>query len=256
MTRVAVCFDLDDTLYPYADYARAGLQAAADHLERRTGRQLGDELHRLYFEEGVTAGTFDHLLDRYEDLPSDIVDDLVEAYHGSTGPLDTYESTEPVLRRLGTDGFRLGLVTDGRNGHEKLERLDLADYFDATVVTPTIDSSKREAEPFEQVLRSIAAEPGQTVYVGDDPRVDFAVPNRLGMDTVRLRRGRYADLEPDDPESAPDVEIDSLRRLPSVLAARPLPPRAGCNATTDLQSVFPPSDGDEGRGAADSPAHR
>ena len=47
-----VCFDLDDTLYDYREYARMGLEAAADRLEADTGERYHDDLHRLYFEEG------------------------------------------------------------------------------------------------------------------------------------------------------------------------------------------------------------
>ena len=54
------------------------------------------------------------------------------------------------------------------------------------------------------------------MYVGDDPRVDVRIPERLGMTTVRLRRGRYTDLEPAD-GIEPDVEIDDLGALTAIL---------------------------------------
>ena len=219
MSTAAVCFDLDDTLYPYADYAWTGLRAAGDHLADLTGRQFTDELHELYFEDGVTTGTFDRIVERYDDLSASVVDDLVEAYHGATVPLEPYEATEPVLRQL-REEYRLGLITDGRNGYAKLERLGLEEYFDTVVVTPDFEISKRYREPFDRALEALEVEPSRTVYVGDDPRVDFTVPNRLGMGTVRLRRGRYTDLDPEEP-ATPDVEIDSLDRLPAVLESRP-----------------------------------
>lgn len=213
----AVCFDLDDTLYPYREYARAGLDAAADRLEARTGLELHDELHRLYFEEGVTEDTFDQLLYRYE-VSTDLVDDLVEAFHAATGPLSPYEDADPVLSTLG-EGAALGVITDGRNGRAKLERLDLAGHFDAVVVTPTLGTSKRTRRPFEVALESLDASPSGTVYVGDDPGVDFRVPNRLGMGTVRLRRGRYVDRDASVDSSRPDVEIGRLGDLLDVLSA-------------------------------------
>jgi len=226
MRPTTVCFDLDDTLYPYANYARTGLRAAAeriaDRIDGRTGSEVAEELHDLYFDEDVTAGTFDHLIERY-DLPPDLVEDLVEAYHGATDPLAPYDETVPTLRGLARDGYRLGLVTDGRNGHEKLRRLGIDDHFEAVIVTPEHDCSKHGREPFDLVLAKLSAEPERTVYVGDDPRVDFAVPNSLGMGTVRLRRGRYVDLDPADVGGAPDAEIDSIGELPEVLDAGPKP---------------------------------
>ena len=215
----SVCFDLDDTLYPYAEYARTGLRAAGDRLTARTGRRLTDELLELYFDDGVTTGTFDRLVERYDDVPPSVVSELVAAYHDAEAPIEPYEATVPVLRAL-RDEYRLGLVTDGRNGGGKLRRLGLADgYFGAVVVAPEHDTSKHHAEPFDEALAALSVDPERTVYVGDDPRVDFAVPNRLGMGTVRLRRGRYADLDAPEPRAAPDAEIESLDELPAVLGS-------------------------------------
>lgn len=211
----AICFDLDDTLYDYREYAAAGLCAAADLLESRTGECVHDELHRLYFDEGVTESTFDVILERHE-LPETFLDDLVDAYHGATAPLTPYAATRSVLSSLGAV-YRLGLITDGRRGRAKLRRLDVHDHFDTVVVTPTICRSKHEAEVFERALADLAVPPTAAVYVGDDPRVDFRRPNELGMTTIRLRRGRYVDLDPDGESAAPDHGVDDIADLPSRL---------------------------------------
>lgn len=215
MSIQAVCFDLDDTLFDYHEYAEAGLRSAADLLEARTGECFHEELLALYFDEDVTEGTFDRLLDRH-DLPSHLLEDLVEAYHDAAGSLSAYPETESVLSEL-TAEYRLGLVTDGRGGHAKLDRLGIREYFDAVVVTPTIGRTKHDAMVFERVLSDLDVPPADAVYVGDDPRVDFRVPNDLGMTTVRIRRGRFVDLEPVDAVAAPDHEITRLDRLPGCL---------------------------------------
>jgi len=215
MTLRAICFDLDDTLYDYARYARSGLLSAADRLESTTGRRLHDELLDLYFEAGVTEGTFDHLVERH-DLPDEVVPQLVDAYHAANGPLEPYPETEPVLSRLGEDHV-VGLLTDGRGGHAKLDRLGLREYFDAVLISHSVGRTKHDPVVFERLLVALSVPPTAALYVGDDPRVDFRVPNQLGMDTVRLRRGRYADLEPAEPRAAPDHEIEGLGELLDVL---------------------------------------
>lgn len=218
----AVCFDLDDTLFDFTQYVRAGLREAADRIEARTGEALHDELLALYFEEGVRERTFDHLLDRHDlDVP---VDDLVDAYHDSTGDLAPYEDAEETLARL-DDAYDLGLVTDGRNGRAKLRQLGIGDYFDAVVVAHAHGLAKREDPAvFRRALDALDAPPEAAVYVGDNPRTDFRVPNRLGMATVRLRRGRYDDLEPRHGE-VPDAEIDALDALVPILAGAAPPER-------------------------------
>ena len=214
----AVCFDLDDTLYPYAQYARAGLAAAADHIASETGERYHDELHRLYFDHGVTDGTFDRLVDRH-DLPTELVETAVEAFHSSTAPLEPYPETEPMLSALAT-AYRLGVITDGRGGRAKLRRAGIADWFDSVVVAPEINRTKADPRVFDRALTELSVRPRSTVYVGDDPRVDFRLPNVFGMRTVRLRRGRYTDLDPSSEMFAADTTITSLEELPAGIEHR------------------------------------
>lgn len=218
----AVCFDLDDTLYPYASYARAGLDAAADYIAAETDRRYHDELRDIYFEGGITDGTFDVLIDRH-DLDEQLLSGAVDAFHGSTTPLEPYPETATVLDEL-AETYQLGLITDGRGGHAKLDRLGLGDRFAKVVVTPENDSSKHDPQVFEKVCAAMSVRPQSMVYVGDDPRVDFRLPNTSGMTTVRLRRGRYRYLAPPDGRSEPDAEIQCLDELPAIIdggAAKP-----------------------------------
>lgn len=210
-TPTAVCFDLDDTLFDYHEYARAGLHAAADHLETLTDDSYHEELTALYFEEDRTEGTFDLFLERH-DLASHLAEELIEEYHAASTSLSPYTSTVPVLTEL-AETYKLGLVTDGRGGRAKLRRLGIQAFFDAVLVTPTIESSKRNPAVFDRILDELSVAPETTAYVGDDPRFDFEVPNELGMTTVRLRRGRYTDLEPATESAVPDHEISDLVEL-------------------------------------------
>lgn len=215
MTLETICFDLDDTLYSYEAYARAGLRSAAAYLERETGKHYHEELLGLYFEGDPQRGTFDVLVEQH-DLPERLVPDLVTAFHSATTPLPPYPETEPLLTSLG-EAYSLGLITDGREGRTKLRRLAIESYFDEILVTRTIDRSKHDPVVFERVLDALGTSPSAAMYVGDDPRVDFSVPNDLGMDTVRLRRGRYTHLDPDDVSARPDHEVDSLAAINDIL---------------------------------------
>jgi len=215
MTIDAVCFDLDDTLYSYEQYARAGLKNAADTLEKRTGKALHTELVELYFDEDHRKGTFDTLLSRHG-LSHDLSESLVDAFHSATEPLSPYPETEPLLSTL-EERYQLGLITDGRGGHQKVDRLGIREYFDDILVTHEINRSKHEPVVFETVLNTLEVRPRSSIYVGDDPRVDFYVPNKLGMYTVRVRRGRYTELTPKNPESRPDHRIHSLNAILHVI---------------------------------------
>jgi putative hydrolase of the HAD superfamily len=213
----AVGFDLDGTLFDDRQYVRAGLVEAARVLESRTGVDAREDLLDAYFQRGVWERTFDHVLDS-RDLSADLVPDLVEAYHDHDADLVPYPETVPLLEAL-ADDYRLGLVTGGTNGREKLSRLGIASYFEAVVVTAGGDATKHDPEPFRELCDDLGVDPPETAYVGDRPELDFARPNELGMHTVRVMVGRYADATPASHREEADVTIDSLEELPDLLAS-------------------------------------
>lgn len=213
----AVCFDLDGTLFDDRQYVRAGLREAARVVEAETGVAVEEELLDAYFRREIQEETFDHVLAE-KDLPVELVPDLVDAYHDHDADLDPYPEVRAVLDRL-DDRYDLGLLTGGTNGRTKLDRLGLAEYFDAVVVAPARDLTKRETESFRILLDSLGVEASETVYVGDRPSVDFPIPNDLGMTTVRVAVGRYAEVPPETPGETPDVTVEDLQDLPEVISA-------------------------------------
>ena len=210
----AVCFDLDGTLFDDRQYVRAGLLAAADLLDRETGVDLSAELLEAYFRRELTEQTFDHVLDEHG-LSTDLVPRLVTAYHEHSAPLVPFPDAESTLEGL-REEYDLAVVTGGTNGASKLDRLGLSGYFDSVVVAPAHGWSKRDPEPFAAALGELGTTPDGPAVVGDRPAVDFARPNRMGMLTVRVRRGRYATVAASEATES-DIEVDSLDAVPEVL---------------------------------------
>jgi len=210
----ALCFDLDGTLFDDRQYVRAGLLAAAEVVERERGVDISAELLSAYFQRGLTEQTFDRVLEECG-LSTDLVPELVTAYHANSAPLVPFPDAESTLERLRPE-YDLGVVTGGSNGAAKLDRLGLGGYVDSVIVAPARGWSKREPEPFEAVLAELNATPEETAVVGDRPAVDFAQPNRLGLLTVRVRRGQYATTVADT-GTEPDVVVDSLSAIPDIL---------------------------------------
>ena len=207
----AVSFDLDDTLYPYEQYVDSGFRAAADLLVD----ELGVDLYEAFVEAygaGHRSDAFDRVL-AANGYPDRAVDDMVAAFHSRVGPLEPYPGVRGLLEELGED-YRLAVITDGRNGHEKLAELGLADVFDAVWVSPERGVTKREPEPFEVTLAELGVGPSRTIHVGDHPTYDVAVPQKLGVQTVRVRQGRYANRDCSVPAS---VEVTSADEVASVV---------------------------------------
>ena len=210
----AVLFDLDGTLYDDRQYVRAGLLNAAATLEDETGRDLSADLLEAYFREGIRDRTFDIVLAR-NGLSRDYVPQLVNAYHAHDEPLVPFPDTVSVLADL-AQVHEIGLLTGGTKGQEKLRRLGITSHFDSVCVTAGTDTSKREADPFLDVLSDLGVQQSDSVYVGDRPRLDFVQPNRIGMGTVRILNGQYATRSADG-EAEPTAVVDTLRDLPDVL---------------------------------------
>lgn len=214
----AVYFDLDGTLFDDEQYVRAGLRRAGRTLTDQTDVDLTDELLEAYFERGIKESTFNAVLAEH-DLPSELIPTLVDAYHDNDADLDPFPEALEAVETL-AERYKLGIITGGRNGREKLRRLGVDDYFDVVLVTPELATTKREAEIFETALDALDVSADDAVYVGDRPELDFPQPNRLGMTTVRVRTGRYMHDEATG-DANPDITIESLRELPDVLRDDP-----------------------------------
>jgi putative hydrolase of the HAD superfamily len=210
----AVCFDLDGTLFDDRQYARAGLCSAAEELCRRTGVDPTEEFLRAYFRDGHREAAFDVVLSE-AGLADDHVPALVSAYHDNDAPLVPYPDAEATLERLERT-YHIGVITGGTNGREKLSRLGLDDHVDEVIVTAERADSKRSPEPFVEMAERFGVPETTMAFVGDRPALDFPQPNGLGMLTVRLMRGRYADTVARN-AAAPDVAVSSLDDIPGIV---------------------------------------
>ena len=135
--------DLDDTLYPQAEY----LAQVSEAVGAR-GAELGldgPELARVLIsvlEEGSDRGrSIDRALCR-SDIARDpeLVGDLVKAFVGfRPARLHCYPGVKRALRVLRRYG-RLACLSDGRPEiqHAKLDALGLTDTFDLVVITDEI----------------------------------------------------------------------------------------------------------------------
>jgi putative hydrolase of the HAD superfamily len=95
------------------------------------------------------------------------------------------------LQTLRARGVPLGLVTNGdaREQRFKIERHDLARYFDAIVIEGELGAGKPEAVAYRTALAALGAPAGPDVaMVGDHLEFDVAGAQRLGLRGVWLDR--------------------------------------------------------------------
>lgn len=227
MSAFAVVFDLDDTLYPEAQYVRSGFDAVGRFVTERFGvAGFADHAWALHIG-GRRGRVFDEALHALglDSVAPGLVHELLEIYRVHPPALQLFEDAERVLRQLVADGVPTGLITDGplASQEAKIAALGLRERMDALITTDTWGREfwKPHVRAFEQVAELLGCEGSALVYVGDNPSKDFIAPRQLGWRTLRVRRhgGEHAASDPADDRARPDataefITLDALRGRP------------------------------------------
>lgn len=211
----AVLFDLDGTLYDDREYVKAGFQSTASYLCKEYEIETYDDMIWEYAVERNFETVFDRILESYE-LPESELEQLIAAYHDSSPTIHPYPEVETVLSELPVR-CRTAVITGGKRGKKKIQLLGLDGEFDEVYVTPQNETSKREPEPFEAVLSVLDVLPENTVFIGDNPEIDFYWPNQLGMTTVWIRRRTTIFQSPQTTDLRPDYVFPNLSLVPEIV---------------------------------------
>lgn len=188
-----IIFDMDDTLYPEADFVRSGHRAVAERVWQDLRVDIEPELRRR-FATGQRGDLMTVVLAALDvELPQDYVSRvLVPVYREHLPEIRPHVETVPVLTELRLRGHRLALLSDGWGAvqRRKLSTLGLSDLFEQVVITDELgrDAWKPSTTGFEHILAAMGVEAVAAMYVADNPHKDFAGPRRLGMRTVRIVR--------------------------------------------------------------------
>ncbi|MGY1813021.1 HAD family hydrolase [Blastococcus sp. SYSU D00820] len=204
---LGVVVDLDDTLYPQADYlasaagavgraaADAGLDGPAVHAallaELAAGSDAGGTIDRALLAVGVPADA----------LPL-LVPPLVAAFtRHRPARLTPYPGAGEALTVLAARA-PLGCLTDGNPviQEAKLAATGLDRLLPVVLVTDTL-GGRAARKPAPAGLLALAARmgvpAGRLLVIGDRPGKDVAVAAAVGARAIRVRQGEYA--------TAPDV---------------------------------------------------
>ena len=200
--------DLDDTLYPQADYL-AGAVAAVATAAGRLGldrRSMADAFAASLAQGSDRGGTIDRALAALGVRPDEaaaLVPALAGAFAAYAPPrLTCYPGAKEALARLRA-GLPVVCLTDGNPDIQmaKLTGLGLAGGFDAIVLTDRLGGrSTRKPHPagLWRAADLLGVSPNRLVVIGDRPDKDVAVAQACGARAIRIRQGEYAHA-PDRP---------------------------------------------------------
>jgi putative hydrolase of the HAD superfamily len=94
------------------------------------------------------------------------------------------------LTELRRRGIPLALVTNGDAGQQrdKIERHDLARFFDEIVIEGEFGAGKPDEAVYRHALEALGMTPGEALMVGDHLEFDVGAPQRLGLTGVWMDR--------------------------------------------------------------------
>lgn len=187
-----IIFDLDDTLAPERDYVFSGFRAVASHLAL-LGVDERESFERMksIFQADRKRKVFDELLKELG-MTSPDKGALLEIYrnHVPDGKYRLYPDCRRNLPLI-ADKYRCALLTDGRRGGQenKIKALGIGSYFVEIIINENPELFKPHPLPYERIMNALGLTAEHILAIGDNPLKDFITPRRLGMATVRIRRG-------------------------------------------------------------------
>jgi|SRR6185437_7318965 len=198
----AIAFDLDNTLWdvePVLERAEGKLvewlrENCPRIPERVTGEEMRAAREQVARDEPERAHDFNYLrtvaLARharecgYEEA---IATQAFEVFYRARNELDLYDDVRPALERI-KSRYALASLS---NGNADLALIGLADAFPVSLNARQIGAAKPDRRCFDSLCAGLSLEPGEVLYVGDDPWLDVGAARAAGLRTAWMnRRGR------------------------------------------------------------------
>ena len=210
-----VLFDLDDTLYPEADFVKSGLGAVAEYLAVSHGLDQSAAYKAMikHFKKQGRGKIFNQTLSESKINPTAVlIKKLVSLYRRHRPEIKVYQGVRPLLERLKSSGLKLALVTDTnwRVQARKLNALGIAKYFDRIIFTDKLNLKKPDLKIYRQIFEKFRVRPSEVLCVGDDPTCDFIGARIAGCQTLRIKQGRLKNLTLDSAHEA-DKTVRSIK---------------------------------------------
>jgi pyrophosphatase PpaX len=209
----AVLFDLDGTL---VDSSEAIIEAVEKVLELKglacnraeVARMIGVPLENIF---GVLA----------PDLSEQEIWQLVHEYrkYYMVHHLENttiHQSTQMVLRKLKTKGFKLGIITGKYREPvmDVLSHFGIAELFDVVVTGYEVIKHKPAPDIVLEAAKRLGISPKQCVVVGDSP-LDVQAGNQAGSFTVGVISKNYVRKQLES--AKPTVIIEKLEAISEIL---------------------------------------
>ncbi|SHK63656.1 HAD family hydrolase [Chryseobacterium polytrichastri] len=174
-----IIFDLDDTLMYEVDYLKSAYKEIVSIVDNEIQEKLYEEMFSKY-KEGENV--FEFLNTQYSKFE---VKDLLEIYRNHYPKIHLNENAKELLLNLKNQGYKIGLITDGRSvtQRNKLNALGVETIFDKIIVSEEFGSTKPDQRNYCAFIEEGIDD---YYYIADNPKKDFVTPNTLGWISICL----------------------------------------------------------------------
>ncbi|MFH0954612.1 MAG: uridine diphosphate-N-acetylglucosamine-binding protein YvcK [Candidatus Micrarchaeota archaeon] len=224
----AIFFDLDDTLFDLTGTIGITARKKAIIAMIKAGLLLSkakalQKIDDFYRSKGPNAPVFELLAKIGTKNPKkqwNLTQTGLKEYYSSELPsqLKPFDDVIPCFRQLQKQKIKLFLVTMGAKKRQlqKIKLLKLSRFFDQIEVHDPQESDSKENH-FKKILKKFRLKPSECVSVGDRLHSEIKISNRLGMHTVHMQHGRYANLAATNEFEEADYSIKKISELPGLL---------------------------------------
>lgn len=174
-----IIFDLDDTLMYEVDYLKSAYREIASIVDKEAQEKLYEEMFSKY-KRGENVFEFLNL--QYSKFE---IKDLLELYRNHHPKIHLNSNAEELLFNLKRQGYKIGLITDGRSvtQRNKLKALGIEEIFDKIIVSEEFGSTKPDQRNYCTFIEEGIDE---YYYIADNPKKDFVTPNKLRWVSICL----------------------------------------------------------------------
>lgn len=234
----AVLIDMDDTIIGAGRRPDVLRRTAHDHAAALNGHdphELTERLERAFqafwsdperhkvARFGVAAarrGVVREVFEPLEGLSPEFADAFADHFSSTRDAMTTlFPGALEGLRMLRELDLPLGLITngDGPGQRAKIERFNLARWFDHIQIEGEMGFGKPEPRAYHHGAQALGAVIADTWIVGDDLEWEVRAPQRLGMTAIWC--DGFVQGLPADTDLRPDHMIHTLDQIPPLVRA-------------------------------------
>jgi putative hydrolase of the HAD superfamily len=183
IARAVIVFDLDDTLYPEADYVDSGVRHVCAQIKSLCGQDCYEviQAHRL---QDANLDWLS-LVCELTGLKPSVKESLLWMYRLHLPDIKLTENCSVSLEKIKTAALAAAVLTDGRSLTQKLKLTALGLNHWPAYISEDYCSAKPAPDRFKAIQKDFPAD--QYVYVADNVQKDFLGCNPLGWLGIGMR---------------------------------------------------------------------